>query len=248
MTSNKNPFQKILPPSRKHNEGETTSSDEKQPLLGGLFSPRKGTEPSQEHHLGPHDSVRFWDVMMPPVKANMVHGKLIPTFSGLAIGKLHQTKSRITVEVHSDKPAEKEEKGGEKSEDDGGASPAKAVKAKDGTGVMEGLLRGLSMKHVDNKVLHDEEYIVMRIFRPAHGPGLFGRDGDEKDGDDDDEDERSVSSLSLSGVDKVRHIISSVAATQQLKKRRWALPITYMTFLFLHCSSALSGIPGWQVD
>lgn len=244
-----NPFQKILP-SRKHNKGAPSASGEKQPLLGGLFSPQKDTKPSQEHYLGPHDSVRFWDVMMPPIKANMVHGKLIPTFSGVAVGKLHQTKSRITIEVHSDKP-EKEEKGEGKSKDGGDAAPpppAKAVKAKDGaTGVMEGLLRGKSMKHVDNEILHDEEYIVMRIFRPAHGPGLFGGDGDKKGGDDDEEDERSVSSLSLSGVDKVR---DKYRIGKQQLKCRGALPTYTYTYnvLFLHFPAASSGIPGWQVD
>lgn len=175
--------------------------------------------PSQEHHLGPHDAVRVWDVQMPPIKADMVSGALVPTVGRVLVPALRQKTSRVTIEIHTDTGGGGGEKGGDDTEV-----------------VMEGLLRGKSMRHAKNEVLHDGEFAIMRIFRrKKKGGGLFGVFGGKEDEEGDEgtricrmsilccrssrepsthvhlakllyfsdvDDERSVSSFSLSGVDK----------------------------------------------
>ena len=117
---------------------------------------------------------------MPPIKADMVSGKLVPTIGRVLTPKLRMKTSRVTLELHSDTPA----------------SDTNV------TVVVKGLLRGKSMKQVQKKELPDEEFVIMRIFRPAKkgGGGLFFGGGGA---DDDDSSSSSVDSIEkLSGVDK----------------------------------------------
>jgi hypothetical protein len=135
--------------------------NEKQALLGGG---RNKMTPSQEHHLTPHDAVRDSDVKMPPIKADMVNGTLIPTVGHVLVPALRQKTSRVTIEIHTDTG------GG-----DGGEKGGNDMEA-----VMGGLLRGNSMKHGENEVLHDKEFAVLRIFRrKKKSGGRFGGKEDE---------------------------------------------------------------------
>jgi hypothetical protein len=181
-----NPFQKLLPPHKKHDdEEEAVSSGEKQALLGRVLPTPKSRQagamtPSHETPLGPRDSVRVWDVKMPPIKADMVQEKLVPTVGRFLGPQLRQKTSRVTIEIHSDTPQQGvKQKGG-----------TTCGSTEDGTtGVMEGLLRGKSMKHDKNEMLHDEQYVIMRIFRRARSKrGLFGG----KQDDDDDKDDEGI--------------------------------------------------------
>jgi hypothetical protein len=141
-------------------------SDEKQALL-------KKTTPtkSQEHVLGPHESVRVWDVKMPPIKEEMVSGKLVPTFGRVLGPQFRHKTSRIALEIHY-------EGGGDKK----------------ATTAVEGILRGKSMKHSKNETLRNDEFVVLRIFRPvkhAAAGGLFGK----KKQDDDNKNEGNGTSV-----------------------------------------------------
>jgi hypothetical protein len=157
---------------------------EKQPLL--LQHRRQQQPRSEEHVLSPHDSARFWDVKMPPIKADMVSGKLIPTIGTVVTPRLRMKQSRVTLEIHSD------------ADDD---TNKKKKKKQEETVVVEGLLRGKSMKQVKTKELGDEEFMVMRIFRPTKkGGGFFGTKDTDKKKDDDEESVDSIEKLS--GVDK----------------------------------------------
>jgi hypothetical protein len=62
---------------------------------------------------------------------------------------------------------------------------------KKATAEVEGILRGKSMKHSENETLRDDEFVVLRIFRPvkqAAAGGLFGKrekgDDDKNEGND----------------------------------------------------------------
>lgn len=201
-----NPLQKILPTPRKHADEDTPASSsggEKQPLLGRLLptTPKhKGATvtPSAETLLSPHDSVRVFDVKMPPITSDMVGGKLIPRVGHFLGPQLRQKRSRVSIEIHSDAPQKQEV-------NDAVTGVVEGLLRGDdaGTGVMEGLLRGQSVIHAKTEMLHDDEYFLMRIFRRASkkGGGLFG--GHKEDDDKEDDEERSVSSISLSGVDQV---------------------------------------------
>lgn len=189
-----NPFHKILPKEKKDdNDAEASSGGEKQPLLARFLphhTPKPNKQaamtPSSETHPTPQDSVRVWDIRMPPIKADIsVAGKLIPRAGHFLAPQLRQTISRVTIEIHSDK------------------------QSNDGGTVMEGILRGKSIKHEANEVLHDGEYVIMRIFRRSADKkdGLFRRNKEE-DKEEDDE-KHSVSSISISRVDKVRLVLHS---------------------------------------
>jgi len=170
-----NPIQKILSPTKK--QDDTIPNNEKQALLGGTGRRKKETTPSSisspEHRLTSHDVVRVWDVKMPPVKADMVNGTLLPTVGRVLVPALRQQKSRVTIEIHTDTGGEEKGRG-----DD-----SKAV-------VMEGLLRGKSLAvHEKNQVLHDEEFVIMRIFRRKKKGGglLFGVFGGKEEEEDEEE-------------------------------------------------------------
>jgi hypothetical protein len=105
---------------------------------------------------------------MPPIKAEMISGKLVPTFGRVLGPQFRHKTSRIALEIHYE------------GDDD-----------KKATAEVEGILRGKSMKHSENETLRDDEFVVLRIFRPvkqAAAGGLFGKrekgDDDKNEGND----------------------------------------------------------------
>mmetsp|Transcript_14204 Transcript_14204/g.34245 ORF Transcript_14204/g.34245 Transcript_14204/m.34245 type:complete len:1271 (+) Transcript_14204:143-3955(+) len=73
-------------------------------------SASKNVKRTTEHML---DTLRYWDVVLPPVKKYMSHDQLVPTvkhaLSDLTFGKLNK-KRRITIELY--KPVDKKKVGG----------------------------------------------------------------------------------------------------------------------------------------
>lgn len=120
------------------------SGEEKKPLVSSPPLPHTPPSPPSKAR-----ATRVWDVKMPPAKKTMVGGRLVPTMGGTVGSMLLQKKRRISVEIHVK---------------DGEANQDPSINPQ----VMEGLLRGESMREMsDNVELREGESVIVRLLKPV---------------------------------------------------------------------------------
>lgn len=117
----------------------------------------KHAKPSSNHVL---ESIRYWDVTMPPVKKYMVGGYLVPTiknaFSEFSMGSMNK-KRRITIELYVSAKAEHKR------------HPQNHHRLHERR-FFDELLRGISDNNLTEfPTLDDQDIIIFRVLKPIRG-------------------------------------------------------------------------------
>lgn len=112
------------------------------------------------------NSMRFWDVRMPPVKKHMVHGYLVPTMKG-AVSRVFSKPRRISVEVY--RPSGKN------------LNSLNADASTVQTQLFNQLLKGISTNDINDQEqkLQDDDMCVLRVLKPKPTRANGGDDHEE---------------------------------------------------------------------
>jgi hypothetical protein len=179
------PFHKLVPFPKEGSPDNKTNKKESQPTenLHSDVAAKHAKVPSN-HVL---ESIRYWDVTMPPVKKYMLGGTLVPAFknvlSEFSMGSLNK-KRRITIELY--KPT--------KSKDHRSQSHYQPHERR----MFGTLLKGVSSLNLtDRPTLDDHDIVIFRILKARR---LDSSDDDsETTGgtSNGDLDSRTISAVSL---------------------------------------------------
>jgi hypothetical protein len=152
---------------------------------------RKSKDSNNERHL--LESLRFWDVVMPPVRKYMVGGYLVPgvknAFSEISLGSLNK-KRRITLELYrrvdlNNRSSNRIENRRVHKELLQGFPPSNTTATS--TTATTTTATNSSMPDL---YLHNDDMIIFRILKPVSA-GAINRSHD----DDQDDDDQSVATM-----------------------------------------------------